>query len=180
MAKFVGELQTTYTQCHELLDVKESLFIQEAWDWRQPYLEFLLHKIALMLWSQKYLQDSSLKMSIIWRRCNQAPLRCLKMMKWQKFFNRFIYGYVVSTKGPLGSLNKWFIWTIVGPPRSLILVPLHEDVMYASVITIEFTLLWLKYTVCQQLGYFGHEPLIWFVISILSRDHIWILFLSEY
>lgn len=32
-------------KCQDFLDVKESLLVEEAGDWRQPYLDFLQHKL---------------------------------------------------------------------------------------------------------------------------------------
>lgn len=45
MDKEVVEMQMTYMMFQEPLDIEESLFVQEAQDWRQPYLDFLLHRL---------------------------------------------------------------------------------------------------------------------------------------
>lgn len=39
VAKEAAKLHSVYPRCQEPLDTKESLFIQSAGDWREPYLD---------------------------------------------------------------------------------------------------------------------------------------------
>lgn len=45
MAEEAADMQMADTQCQKPLDIAESLLVQEDGDWRQPYLNFLLHLI---------------------------------------------------------------------------------------------------------------------------------------
>lgn len=36
-------------QCQGPLHIRESLFVQKAGDWRQPYLDFQLHRLLLSI-----------------------------------------------------------------------------------------------------------------------------------
>lgn len=45
MKQDVAELQKKPTKYQESIVVEESLFIEEAGDWRQPYLDFYQHKM---------------------------------------------------------------------------------------------------------------------------------------
>lgn len=41
MAKDVAHVQQNCSKCQEVVDVTEALYIQEAEDWRLPYLNYL-------------------------------------------------------------------------------------------------------------------------------------------
>lgn len=45
MAKEVAEMHKGCAKCQETLDVGKSLFVKEAGDWRQSYLEFFQHQL---------------------------------------------------------------------------------------------------------------------------------------
>lgn len=45
MAKDTANIQRSCSKCQQSLDVDESLFIQEAIDWRQLYLDFFQHRL---------------------------------------------------------------------------------------------------------------------------------------
>lgn len=45
MVKAAAKMQRACMQCHEPLNIKESLFVQEVEDWRWSYLDFLLHRM---------------------------------------------------------------------------------------------------------------------------------------
>lgn len=47
MAKEAAELHTACSLCQEPLYTRESLFIQEVGDWRQPYMDFLQQRLLL-------------------------------------------------------------------------------------------------------------------------------------
>lgn len=49
MAKDAARVQRNCPKCQESVDISEALFIQEAGDWRQPYLDYLQHRFSLLI-----------------------------------------------------------------------------------------------------------------------------------
>lgn len=60
MARNAVEMQKACTQCQEPLEVEESFFIQEGGDWRQPYLDLLLHRLLCRADAIKIKRKSSM------------------------------------------------------------------------------------------------------------------------
>lgn len=83
MKQDAADLQGKCTKCQECLDIKEALFIEEAGDWRQPYLDFLEQKLlpsnrndAMKI--QKKSTRFFVEDWLLFRRgLNQAPLICI-------------------------------------------------------------------------------------------------------
>lgn len=83
MKQHTADLQGKCMKCQEFLDVNESLFIEEAGDWKQPYLDFLQHKLlpsnrndaikVQMISTRFFVEDG-----LLFRKClSQATLRCI-------------------------------------------------------------------------------------------------------
>lgn len=45
--QYAASVQQNCPKCQEMIDVTEALFIQEVGDWRQPYLDYLQHRLLL-------------------------------------------------------------------------------------------------------------------------------------
>lgn len=65
-------------------------------------------QIALMLRKSKKISMIFVEQGQLFRRVfNQAPLRCLTVMRWQEFLKKVMQEYVTSTNWALGSSNRW-------------------------------------------------------------------------
>lgn len=83
MSKEAADFQKDCMSCQESNDVHESLFVQEAIDWKQTYVDFLQHRLLPPNRSDtmKVKNKSSrffVEDGFLFRRWfNQPPLRCI-------------------------------------------------------------------------------------------------------
>lgn len=118
------------------------LFIQEASDWRKPYLNSLLHKvqplncfdaITFKRKSQRFFAEEGQPFR---RSFNQAPLRCLAGDKITKLLKE-VHG------GLWRILNKWSILVTIGHFKSNCCFPSNFSYRYIlPVHNYSFIILW--------------------------------------
>lgn len=105
MAKGAGELQSTCPRCQEPPDIRESLFMQSAGDWIQPYMDFLVHltlpnnrfdAMNIKWKSSKFFMEEG---HLFRRDFNQAPFWCIRAKEGTRVLQAFKQKIVVNIKG---------------------------------------------------------------------------------
>lgn len=167
MKQDAADLQGKCTKCQECLDVQEALFLEEAGDWRQPYLDFLEHKLlpsnrndALKV--QKKSTRFFVEDGLLFRRgLNQAPLRCSDGDEVTTVLKEVHSGDCGEHQRGSRLFKKSCSWDTTGQPWKLIPYPSQGSVKHVNSSETRSTLQQLSYIVCPLFDLFIHEPLTW-------------------
>lgn len=114
------DLQKKCLKCQEFLDVKESLFVEEVGDWRQPYLDFFQRKLLPLtrtdaLKVQRKSTRFFIEDGLLFRKgINQASLRCITGDEIANILREVHSGDCGEHQGDSRSFKKFYTWDITG------------------------------------------------------------------
>lgn len=115
-------LKCRWLVCSAISRCRWIFICSKGWNWRQPYLDYLLHRLL------PYKHSDAIKIKRKPFRffvkegflCKEASIKHLSDVKWVMrrrldFLKKFTQQFMTSNKGALGSLNSWFIWVTTSP-----------------------------------------------------------------
>lgn len=107
-----SQRSTKLSKCQEMVDVNEALFIQETGDWREPYLDYLQHRLLppnrtdAAKVQKKYSRFFVNECTLFRRGLNQAFLRCIAGKEITTVLRKVYSRECGEHQGARGWLNK--------------------------------------------------------------------------